>query len=110
MECDATPDTVLWGWQMVIKRFDPLSCAKITGALYAILGLAFGAILSLVSVVGGFASAKPEGAALGALFGVGGVVLLPVLYGGMGFVFTLIAALLYNGLARLVGGVSIDVE
>jgi hypothetical protein len=36
-------------------------------------------------------------------------VFLPITYGIMGFVMTLIMAALYNGLAKLVGGVEIDV-
>jgi hypothetical protein len=95
---------------MVIKRFDPLSCAKIAGVLYAIFGLFFGAIVSLISVLGGLASAKPPGFAFGALFGVGAIILLPVIYGGMGFVFALLSALLYNGIAHLVGGIRMDVD
>ncbi len=95
---------------MVIRRVGPLSCAKITGTLYAILGVAIGAIISLVSLAGGFASGKPGGAAFGALFGAGAIVVFPILYGGVGFVMTLIAAALYNGIAGLVGGVEIDVQ
>jgi hypothetical protein len=35
---------------MVIKRIGPVSCAKITGTLYAILGIVVGAIFSLASL------------------------------------------------------------
>jgi hypothetical protein len=35
---------------MVIKRIGPVSCAKITGTLYAILGIVVGAIFSLTSL------------------------------------------------------------
>ncbi len=38
------------------------------------------------------------------------VVFLPVTYGIMGFVMTLIMAALYNALAKLVGGVEIDLR
>jgi hypothetical protein len=33
---------------------------------------------------------------------------MPLFYGILGFVFGLIAALLYNGVARLIGGVEIE--
>jgi hypothetical protein len=95
---------------MVIKRFDPLSCAKISGILYAVFGLVFGAIFSLISLLHGFASAKPGAAAPAAVLGVGAIVILPLLYGGLAFVGALIGALLYNGAARFVGGIKIDVE
>ena len=94
---------------MVIKRIGPLSCAKLAGTLYAILGLCIGAVLSLVALTGGFAGQTTESAAFGAIFGVLAIVIVPVLYGGLGFVTTLISAALYNLLAGVVGGVEIDI-
>ena len=38
--------------EMVIKRIGPVSCAKITGTLYAILGLVIGGVFSLVALAG----------------------------------------------------------
>jgi hypothetical protein len=95
---------------MVIKRVDPVSFAKITGTLYAILGLVAGAIVSLVSMAGGFASNSASGAGFGAVIGVGAIVVLPILYGGCGFVATLIAAWLYNVVAGMVGGIELDLQ
>ena len=94
---------------MVIKRVGPLSCARIVAVLVAIIGLFVGAGLSLVALVGGLGSSV-EGAAVGALFGVGAVIILPIMYGCFGFVVTLVMAWLYNVLADLVGGVEIDVQ
>jgi hypothetical protein len=91
---------------MVINRVGPLSSAKVVGLLYAILGLAMGALFSLVAALGGFGHGGPTGA----FFGVTAVVFLPVTYGVMGFVMTLIMAALYNALAKLVGGVEIDLR
>ena len=93
---------------MVINRVGPLSSAKVVGLLYAILGLAMGAIVSFVSAVGGFS--PREAGPLGALFGIAAVVFVPVIYGIMGFLMTLIVAALYNALAKLVGGVEIDLR
>ncbi|MFI5375845.1 MAG: hypothetical protein ACHQ8D_14545 [Candidatus Rokuibacteriota bacterium] len=91
---------------MVINRVGPLSSAKVVGLLYTILGLAMGALLSLVAAVGGFGHGGPAGP----FFGIAAVVFLPVAYGVMGFVMTLIMAGLYNALAKLVGGVEIDLR
>jgi ABC-type microcin C transport system permease subunit YejB len=90
---------------MVINRVGPLSSAKVIGLLYAILGLAMGAIISLISAAGGLGHARPATP----LFGIAAVVFIPIAYGVMGFVMTVILAALYNGLAKLVGGVEIDV-
>lgn len=95
---------------MVITRVGPLSCAKIVGTLYGILGLALGVIVSLVSMVSGLVSKSSEGAGLGVLMGAGAIVAFPLLYGGMGFLTTLLGAWLYNVLAGMVGGIEIDVS
>jgi hypothetical protein len=96
---------------MVINRVNPLSVAKVAGALYAILGLIFGAIISLVALAGGMAgnSDEPGAAVVGMIFGAGAVILLPIMYGCLGFVMTALMAALYNFTARMVGGVQIDV-
>jgi hypothetical protein len=93
---------------MVINRVGPLSSAKVVGLLYAILGLAAGAIISLVAAVGGFGHGGAGPA--GPFFGIAAVVFVPVLYGIAGLVMTLIITGLYNGLAKLVGGVEIDLR
>ena len=97
---------------MVINRVGPLSVAKLAGMLYAAFGLIFGAIISLVALAGGMASSsdEPGAAAMGAIFGAAAVIVLPILYGGMGFVMTLLMAWLYNVTAKVVGGVHIDVS
>jgi hypothetical protein len=92
---------------MVINRVGPLSAAKVVGLLYAILGLAVGAIVSLVSALGGFSRGRGD---VGPLFGAAAVVFFPVAYGILGFLMTLIITWLYNGLARLVGGVEVDLR
>jgi hypothetical protein len=95
---------------MIVKRIGPLSCAKITGTLYTIVGLFIGTIISIAAVLGGFASARPGGALLGAFLGVGAVIVVPLFYGGLGFIVTLIMAALFNGIVKIVGGVEIEVE
>jgi hypothetical protein len=95
---------------MIIKRVGPVSCAKIAGTLYAILGLLMGGVFSLVTLAGGFASNTPEAGGLVPMIGVGSIVVFPVLYGAIGFVTTLIGAWLYNVLAGIVGGIQIDLQ
>ena len=65
---------------MVINRIAPLSLAKISGTLYAALGLIFGAIISLISMAGAFGGAGGGNGnpMFGALFGVGAIILLPI--------------------------------
>ena len=95
---------------MIIKRIGPLSFARLTGLLYAVIGLLIGGIFSLVAIAGGLASDSPELAGFGPVIGVAAVVVFPVLYGALGFLTTLIGAWLYNLAAGIVGGVELDVQ
>lgn len=95
---------------MIIKRVGPVSVARLSGLLYAVIGLLIGGIFSLVAMAGGFASDSPELAGFGPVIGVAAIIVFPVLYGGLGFVTTLIAAWLYNLAAGIVGGVELDVQ
>lgn len=94
---------------MVIRRVGPLSVAKVAGVLYALMGLIFGACISLFSLVGSAFMPKDAGMG-GLLFGVGAIVALPIFYGILGFIMTLIMAALYNLVAGWVGGVELDVQ
>jgi len=93
---------------MVVRNVAPLSVAKIGGMLYALMGLVLGCIFALAALAGGFAPDRNFGF-MAPFFGLGAILLLPVLYGCFGFVFTLIGAWLYNVVAGMVGGIELDV-
>ena len=98
---------------MVIRRIDPISLAKIFGLLYAGLGLLIGAVVSLVAVFGSGLAAVGEKSPvplLGLFFGVGAIVLLPLLYGFFGFLGGLIWSGLYNLAARFTGGLVVETD
>ena len=95
---------------MVLKRVGPLSCAKIAGTLYAVLGVLVGAVVSLAASAGLFAAGTSDRAALPLMFGVAAIVIFPIMYGCIGFVGALIGASLYNVLAGSVGGIELDME
>ena len=95
---------------MIIKRIGPVSCAKISGTLYAVLGILIGGVFSLIALAGGFTSDTPEAAGFGAIFSVAAILIFPIFYGGIGFVATLVAAWLYNIVAELVGGIEMEVQ
>ena len=96
--------------RMTLRRIDPISAGKITGVTYAVLGLIIGGIFSIVSMFGLAVSGNNDAGIAGAIMGMGAVIIVPILYGGLGFVGTLIAALIYNLMAKWVGGVVIDLE
>jgi hypothetical protein len=103
---------------MVIRKIGVLSCGKVSGALYALAGLLIGACVALFSLVGAGAmmAAQNEagtgsggmGGMFGAIFGVGAIIFLPLVYGILGFIGGLITALLYNLVAGFVGGIEVD--
>jgi hypothetical protein len=93
-----------------IKRIGVLSLGKIFGILYALMGLIFGAIITLVSLFAAVAFSKYQAMGLGGLFfGIGSVIVLPIFYGVMGCVSGVITAFLYNLVASWVGGVEVEV-
>jgi hypothetical protein len=97
---------------MVIRRVNPISAGKIGGALGAGLGLIVGACVSLFMLVAGGAMAASDehagGAFRGMFLGVGAIVVLPIFYGVMMFVYGLIVAALYNFAAKFTGGLELD--
>ena len=95
---------------MIIRRVGPLSFAKLSGTLYALLGLLVGGVFSMIAMAGGFASDELAGRGIAAVLGVGAIIVFPIFYGVMGFVATLIGAWLYNLVAGIVGGVELDVQ
>lgn len=95
---------------MIIKRIGPLSFAKLAAVLHAVMGLVVGGVFSLVGLAGGFASETAGAAGVGAILGVAAILVFPMFYGLMGFVFTLFAAWLYNFAADFVGGIEIDIQ
>lgn len=59
----------------------------------------FFALFSLLGTAVGMASSESSDAFAGLLFGIGSVIFLPIFYGILSYVFGLIGALLYNGIA-----------
>ena len=93
---------------MIVRSIAPFSVAKVAGVLYALLGVIVGAFFALAALAGAFAGADNSGI-IGSIMGVGAIVVFPLLYGCMGFVFTLIGAWLYNLVAGMVGGIRFEV-
>lgn len=97
-----------------VSRIGVLPLAKMLAVTYAFLGLFIGGIVSLFAVMGaamGGAMGKDAGGGLGAMiFGVGAVIVLPIVYGCLGFVGGLITSVLYNLVAKVVGGIEIELD
>lgn len=97
---------------MEIKRFDPISCGKVTGLLYAMLILVFAVLFIPVALI--MAVVAPQQAdapppAVLVIMALGMAIIGPIAYGLMGFIVGVITAWLYNLTARMVGGVRFEI-
>ena len=93
--------------EMVIKRIGVVSCGKLVGAMYFIIGFPMGLMIAIPSFL------REEPGPMGipaAVFGAGLIVAFPFLYGILGFIFSVIFAFIFNVLAGFVGGLEIEVE
>ncbi len=86
----------------ILKSVGVLSAAKISGVIYAILGLLFAPFILLMGLFGSMAGQRPN--PFGAIGGVAIAVLFPIIYGVMGFVMGALGALMYNLVAKWLGG------
>jgi hypothetical protein len=83
-----------------IRRFGVLQTAKVVAVIYTLMGVVFVPIILIVSMY------APDKGGPGAGF----VLLMPLLYGLLGFVFTAISCAVYNIVAGLVGGVEVELD
>ncbi len=101
--------------KMTIKRIGVFSLAKLQGVILAVLGLVIGIPLGLIMMIFGAALMTQGGeAAAGGGVGLGlglfYMIMLPVMYGVMGFVFGAITALVYNVASGFIGGLEFEME
>lgn len=88
-----------------IKRIEVMPLAKIYTVFMAIFGVVIGIFYAIIGVIYG-ASAGSLG--LGAGLGVLAIIVMPIIYGLLGFISGVIGAWMYNLLAGWLGGVKID--
>lgn len=91
-----------------IKRIEALSLAKTVALIYGLLGLIFGVILTLISLAGNlFLGGGNIGSNL--LFGLGAIILIPLLNGAFGFIIGWLGGLAFNLTAKWTGGLSVEI-
>ena len=83
-----------------LSRFSVGQTAKVLGILYGIMGLIGVPIFLIVAMV------SPEEDAPSVAF----ALVVPILYGLLGFVFTAIGCAVYNWVAGKVGGIEISLD
>ena len=93
-----------------VKRIGPGSAFKIGALLYGCLGLLFGVVFALVSVLGGALLMPAEAGVFRMFFGVGAIIFLPLFYAGLGGILGGLGAIIYNLVAGWVGGIELDIS
>lgn len=91
-----------------VKRVGVLSLGKIVGIIYAIIGLIFGAIITIAALLVG--STLSSLGFEGDMFGTGAIIILPIVYGILGFILGILIAMVYNLVARYIGALELDME
>lgn len=91
----------------VVRKIGVMSLAKLQAVLMAVVGLIMGIFYALLSLIIG---TQLGDVGVGAGLGFLGIIVLPVLYAIFGFIGGAIGALLYNLVAKWVGGVDLEFE
>ena len=92
-----------------IIKIGAVSLGKIFAVMYAIMGLIFGGLVTIFSILGS-ALFSSEGGGGGILFGIGAIIFLPILYGVLGFIFGAFAGWIFNLATKWAGGLEIEFE
>jgi hypothetical protein len=85
-----------------LRRFTIGQTAKVIGMLYGLMGLVFFPFILLAEML----SPKGPGLVLGVIL----ALIMPILYGVFGFIFTAIGCALYNWAAGMVGGIEVQLD
>lgn len=92
----------------IVKSVGVWSVAKIMGLIYGCLGLIFAPVFLLFGLLGTIAG--QEKTPLAGVFGMAFAIMMPVLYGVIGFITGAVGGLLYNVFAGFVGGFELDLD
>jgi len=90
----------------IVKSVGVMSAAKLMGLLYACLGLIIIPFVLLGTLLGSFSG--QNNSPFAGIVGLGLAILAPFFYGILGFLCGAIAALLYNLIAKWVGGFELE--
>ena len=95
-----------------LKSIEPLQFGKILAAIYGLMSLIFVPFFVIFAIIGGFApnaAGSPPPLVLAGIC-IAMAIGMPILYAVMGFIIGLIGALLYNVIAKRIGGIQVEVE
>ena len=88
-----------------LTHLAPLRAGIVLGVLYGILSLIAVPFFLIVAIIG-----SKSGSPAPAVFGIGFAIMLPVIYATVGFIGGIIAAAIYNLVAKWTGGLEFEVR
>ena len=88
-----------------LTHIAPLRAGIVLGVLYGILSLIAVPFFLIVAIIG-----SKSGSQAPAVFGIGFAIMLPVIYAIVGFIGGIIAAAIYNLVAKWTGGLEFEVR
>ena len=96
---------------MSITSVNPMSVAKVSGCIGALMGLLLGICFTILAMLGAGVDKDPSAPGwVMIIFGVGAIVILPIFYGIITFIQGLIGGWLYNIISGWVGPIEIEVK
>lgn len=100
--------------ERTIRAIPPMPFAVMMGAISAVIGLIVGIIYAIAaSAIMSMISSSTTGVDLGAfgiLFGLGAIIIMPIICFIGGLIEGLIIAVIYNFLAPKIGGIKLQFE
>ncbi len=94
-----------------VKSIDLLSLAKIQGLIGAAIGVLVGVVFFFMALFFSFfMPAVNEAKMLGIGMGFASIIFFPLFYGIAGFLGGLITALIYNLVAKWIGGIKVQLK
>ena len=98
--------------EVELSRIDPVSLAKISGAVYGLIAAVFGLLYLPFVLIGGISSLGSSAGAVSAFSGLFGglflVAFMIVLYAVLGAVLGAIMGFVYNFAASKIGGIEFE--
>ena len=91
-----------------LKSVAPLSAGKVLALVYFAFGLLFIPFFLLMVAMSANLPAAQRG--IFAVVGTGFAIFIPLCYAAMGFLGGVIGAAIYNLVAKMIGGIEVEVE
>ncbi|MGB1251222.1 MAG: hypothetical protein ACPG8W_11445 [Candidatus Promineifilaceae bacterium] len=93
-----------------VKSVGVVSFAKVAAVIYGLIGVLYGGLFFLTSLIGASFAEELGMGGFGILGGLAALVLIPLLFAFIGFIGGLIGGFLYNIALKFAGGLEIELE